>query len=56
MSTIIEQLRLAEVLRFGQLKPWKMKQMIQNLVWLYKLLKRLTGKYKFIVMETKGCM
>jgi hypothetical protein len=29
---------------------------IQNVVWLYKLLKHLMRKYQFLVMETEGCM
>jgi hypothetical protein len=56
MSTIIKELRVAELVRFGQFKLWEMKRVIQNLVWLYKFLKRLMRKYQFILMETEGSM
>ena len=45
-----------ELVRFDKFKLWVIKQVIQNLEWLYKLLKHLMRKCQFIVMETEGCM
>ena len=48
--------KASELVRFGQFRLWELKQVIQNVVWLYKLLKHLMRKYQFLVMETEGCM
>jgi len=48
--------KASELVRFGRLRLWELKQVIQNVVWLYKLLKHLMRKYQFLVMETEGCM
>lgn len=48
--------KASELLRFGRFILWELKQVIQDVVWLYKLLKHLMRKYQFLVMETEGCM
>lgn len=48
--------KASELVPLGRFRLWELKQVIQNVVWFYKLLKHLMRKYQFLVMETEGCM